>query len=111
MGSIKDARFIIGIMKSECYLFIRAKLEEAGYTITEQAPDSYPSYKTNAPEHIRMQLHNEALTEFRQKYEDKFRNENKLLQSAFRHAVERSYYSDKQIDVARRANTKTVIGG
>ena len=100
MEAYRNARFIIGLLKSDFYIILREKLELNGYRILEEFPKRRPSYTTDAPEHIRMALHNEALDEMMQKYDGKFRD-NKLVDRGLMKAIVRSYYSDMQIAKAR----------
>ena len=96
MGAYKNAKFIIGLLESDFQIILRDKLESNGYRILEEMPGRKPSYRTDAPEKVRMTLHNEALDEFRMKYEGKFK-EHPVVERFLQKAIDRSYYSEKKI--------------
>lgn len=101
MGPYRNAMFIIGLLKSDFYIILREKLEEKGYKILSENPKKKPSYTTDAPEHIRMILHNEALDEMMRKYEGKFK-EHRMVDRGLMKAITRSYYSDESIKKAEQ---------
>jgi hypothetical protein len=109
MGAYKNAKFIIGLLKSDFEIIMREKLELNGYKILEELPGKVPSYRTDAPEHIRMALHNDALDEFRMKYEGKFKD-HPVVERFLQRAITRSYYPDREID-AIEADAVVDAGG
>ena len=101
MGAYKNARFIIGCLKTDFYIIMREKLEKKGYKILEERPKKKPSYTTDAPEHVRMTLHNEALDEMMRKYEGKFKDHPRVDKGLMK-AITRSYYSEETIKKAEQ---------
>lgn len=99
MGAYADAKMIITVLRTDFFLIISEKLKEAGYTCVEK-PEGNFHFDTDAPEYIRMELQNEALDEMKMKYEGKFR-EHKILQKMLDNAINRSYFTDKQIERAK----------